>query len=229
MAASAQPAEYSALAGKPEGRQEEGPPRRRAAAAGGLLAAALLLSCGAAEVAAQRKGPELPASAAAATVSTPKPVVGYCSAIWTNHWYKYVMPYDVYWTSGGLFSWRVTFRNASLGDELGRGTIMSVPVTRVHSDGSWTASYHAATTFLPDGNTTCVCQYLSGYPNGEIVYTDYLRANIQGQVHKSVWEVCGAYVAEPCPVDNASALAAIGSPFVEVYSYCTAAGRGLRR
>jgi len=158
---------------------------------------------------------------AAAAFATPTPVLGECSAIWTNHIYKYQMPYAVHWSKNGLFNWTTAFKDPSKGFERGRGTIMGTPTFRRYADGSWTAAYHAATSFLPDGNTTCVCEYLSGKSSGEeIVYTDYLMANIQGRVDDSVWDVCGPYLSKPCPADNESALVAIGSPFVEVYSSC---------
>lgn len=155
-----------------------------------------------------------------AAFATPTPVLGECSAIWTNHWYKYTMPYAVHWSKNGLFNWTAPFKDPSKGFERGRGTIMGTPTIRSYADGSWTAAYHAATSFLPDGNTTCTCEYLTGKSSGEIVYTDYLRANIQGRVADSVWDVCGPYLSKPCPADNASAFVAIGTPFVEVYSSC---------
>lgn len=159
---------------------------------------------------------------AVAAFATPTPVLGECSAIWTNHWYKYQLPYAVHWSNNGLFNWTTAFKDPSKGFERGRGTIMSTPTLRKYDNGSWTAAYHAATSFLPDGNTTCVCEYLSGKGSGEeVVYTDYLMANIQGRVGDSVWDVCGPYLSKPCPVDNESALEAIGSPFVEVYASCT--------
>lgn len=158
---------------------------------------------------------------AAAIFATPAPVLGECSAIWTNHYYKYQMPYPVHWSKNGRYNWTTAFKDPSKGFERGQGTIMGKPAFKTFVDGSWTAAYHSATTFLPDGNTTCVCEYLSGKSaGGEIVYTDYLLANIQGRVADSVWEVCGPYLSKPCPVDNESAFAAIGTPFVEVYSYC---------
>jgi len=158
---------------------------------------------------------------AVAAFATPTPVLGECSAIWTNHIYKYEMPYAVHWSKNGLFNWTTAFKDSSKGFERGMGTIMSTPTFRRYADGSWTAAYHAATSFLPDGNTTCVCEYLRGNGSGEeIVYTDYLMANIQGRVDDSVWDVCGPYLSKPCPVDNESALGVIGNPFVEVYASC---------
>jgi len=170
----------------------------------------------------------LPRSSVVRISRTPRWLTGHCNTVWTSSVGKYKLPYRVEFKAGGYFIWWAPLA-IGVGEEVGIGAHLSPLRTTWHHDGSWEASYFAANRFTPDetNSTNCCCEYIGqGAGVGKpFVLADYCTAIIPHSSHLPFEEVCAAHIRQ-CPLTNATALAEMGPPFIEVYSPCLPFGEG---
>jgi len=149
-------------------------------------------------------------------------LTAYCSTVWTSNVGKYKLPFGFKFGTTGSYRWWAPLANG-VGEEHGSGTYLSLLHTTLHDDGSWETSYFAANRFTPDATnaTHCCCEYVGqaagvGQPR---VKADYCIATVSHSSHLPLEEVCVPHIRQ-CPLNNATALAKMGSPFIQIYSSC---------
>jgi len=160
--------------------------------------------------------------------NTPRWLVGHCSTVWTSSAGKYKLPYRVEFGTTGFYRWWAPFADG-VGEECGSGAYLSSLRTTLHHDGSWETSYFAANRFTPDAtnSTNCCCEYIGqaagvGQPR---VLADYFTAKVPHSSHLPFEEVCAPHMRQ-CPLNNITALAEMGTPFIEIYSPCAPLSEG---
>jgi len=155
-------------------------------------------------------------------------LTAHCSTVWTSSVGKYQLPFSVEFGTTGSFQWLAPFASGA-GEEHGSGTYLGLLHTTMYSNGSWETSYFSANRFTPDpkNSTRCCCEYVGqdagvGQPR---VLADYCTATVPHSSHLPLEEVCAPHVRQ-CPFNNATALAELGRPFIQVFSPCAPFAEG---
>jgi len=152
---------------------------------------------------------------------TPRLLVGHCNTVWTTSFAKYKLPYPVSFGATGHFRWWAPYKHGDA-TEVGEGMYLSPPVSAKREDGSWEVHYFSANRYTPDAqnSTLCCCEYVGGLgPGKPRVLADYMIASVPASNHRPMPEVCAPF-KQACPIDNATALQTLGSPFIEIYDSC---------
>jgi len=153
---------------------------------------------------------------------TPPLLVGTCNTVWCSGFAKYELPYSVHFAATGHFRWWAPYRTGEA-TEVGEGMFLSAPISTEREDGSWEVHYFSANRYAPDdeaNSTICTCEYVGGLgPGKPRVLADYIVANVPASHDRPMAEVCAPF-HQACPMDNATALQVLGSPFIEIYGSC---------
>jgi len=146
------------------------------------------------------------------------PLVGECVAVWTSP-PKYVLPYTVQFEAS-RYHWKASSADGRRLE--GEGAAIGPVTYKGNEDGSSITQFFSASRIQPNPNeaTNCSCTYVrvSGKsPVATITY--YTVASVPNSTHMSMLTACNPH-RRFCPVDNRTAFADIGAPFVEEYVGC---------
>lgn len=104
----------------------------------------------------------------------------------------------------------------------GEGAVIGPVTYRGKKDGSSTIQFLSARRIQPDPDQATYCSCTYAHVNGEssvAIMTYYAVATAPNSTHVPMFATCEPH-RKKCPLDNDTAFAEIGAPFIEEYAGC---------